>query len=151
MSHAVNGVLEREQVRRTQLRAFDQVIAEMLVEPRPPSRRNAVAWLEQRTHALARPTAYKAEMTAVATRQQFDDGGGFAVPPYSQYDPFVGPFHGMESTGFRRAVQHVGWAKRSVTTLGSTDPSGGHGAFAPLPALRLYALNQPLASPVNEE
>jgi hypothetical protein len=29
----------------------------------------------------------------VATRQQFDDGRGFAMPPHAQHDAFVGPFH----------------------------------------------------------
>jgi hypothetical protein len=27
-------------------------------------------------------------------RQQFDNGGGFAMPPHAQHDAFVGPFHG---------------------------------------------------------
>src|SRR5579864_5115162 len=94
MGHAVDRVLRSEQVRRAHLRAFDQVIAEMLVEPRPPYRRHAVARLKQRAHPLARPAAYKAEMPAVTARQKFDDGGGFAMPPYAQYDAFVGPFHG---------------------------------------------------------
>jgi hypothetical protein len=78
----------------------------MLIEPRPPSRRHAIARLEQRAHALARPAAYKTEVTAVTTRQQFDDGGGFAVPPHSQYDTFVGPFHGasLQDSGKRRSV-----------------------------------------------
>jgi hypothetical protein len=38
-------------------------------------------------------------------RQEFDDGGGFAMPPNPQHDAVIGPFHGAEFTGFRCRAQ----------------------------------------------
>jgi hypothetical protein len=46
-------------------------------------------------------------MAAMTARQQFDDGGGFAMPPYPEHDAFVRPFHGFECTGFRRTTQQL--------------------------------------------
>src|SRR4051812_31690407 len=37
-------------------------------------------------------------MAAMIARQQFDDGGGFAMPPNAEHDAFVGPFHRSDST-----------------------------------------------------
>ena len=105
MGHAEHGMGRSQQRRRAQPRAFELVIAEVLVEPRPPHRRDAVARLQQRAHALAGAAAHEAEMAAVLARKQFDDGGGFAMPPHAQDDAVVGPFHGREFTGFRSGVQ----------------------------------------------
>src|SRR5271169_382844 len=93
MRYAIDRVRRCQEGRRAQPRAFDHVIAEMFVEPRPPDRGNAVAGLQHGPHSAACTAAHEAEMTAVTTRQEFDDGGGFAMPPHPQYDAFVGPFH----------------------------------------------------------
>ena len=69
-------------------------------EPGAPYRGNAVAGLQHGPHPLAGAPAHEAQMPAMAARQEFDDGGGFAMPPYPQHDAFVGPFHGTEFTGF---------------------------------------------------
>jgi len=98
MRHAIDRVRRRQHGRRAQACSLDLVIAEMLVEPRPPHRGDAVARLQQGPHPLARATPHQAEMTAVAARQEFDDGGGFAMPPHPQHDAFVGPFHGESVT-----------------------------------------------------
>ncbi len=94
MGDAIGRVRRRQQGGRAQARALNGVISEMLVEPRPPHRGDAVARLQQRPHPLARTAAHQAEMTAMLARQQLDDGGGFAMPPHAQHDAFVGPFHG---------------------------------------------------------
>ena len=101
MGHAEDGMRGSQQRRRAQPRAFELVVAEMLVEPRPPHRGDAVAGLQHRAHALAGAAAHEAEMAAMLAGQQFDDGGGFAMPPHAQDDAVVGPFHGVEITGFR--------------------------------------------------
>jgi len=82
---------------RAQPRALDRIIAEMLVEPRPPHRPHAVAGLQHRPHPLARAAADEAEMAAMAARQELDDGRGFAMPPHPEHDAFVRPFHGLKS------------------------------------------------------
>src|SRR5438309_10016418 len=66
----------------------------MLVEPRPPHRAHAVAGLQQRPHPRTGPAADQAKVPPMLTRQELDNGGGFAMPPYAQHDAFVGPFHG---------------------------------------------------------
>ena len=94
MGHAIDRVRGRQQDRRAQPRAFERVGAEMFVEPRPPHGGDAVAGLQQRPHPRRGTAPHEAEMAAVAARQQFDDGGGFAMPPHPEHDAFVGPFHG---------------------------------------------------------
>src|ERR1700689_5947870 len=99
----------------------------MLVEPRPPHRADAVAGLQQRSHPLAGAAAHQPEMPAMAARQEFDDGGRFAMPPHPQHDAFVGPFHPLTlpDSGERRSLKLRSWSR---------FPN--------------YALNQPRASPV---
>ena len=94
MGHAIDRMRGRQQRAGTELRAFDGVGAEMLVEPRPPNRAHAVAGLQERPHPRAGAAAHEAQVPAVLARQQFDDGGGFAMPPDAQHDALVGPFHG---------------------------------------------------------
>jgi hypothetical protein len=65
----------------------------MLIEPRPPHRRDAIAGLQQRPHPFAGAAPDQAQVTAMAARQQLDDGGRFAMPPHAQNDAFVSPFH----------------------------------------------------------
>src|ERR1700754_4891651 len=90
-------------------------------------------------------------MTAMAARQKLDDGGGFAMPPHSQHDAFVGPFHGADGTGLRRRTQpshvrHSGMVRRAGPGLSrfrvrcSASPRNDDH----------YALTQPTASPVKE-
>src|SRR5215467_10793384 len=78
----------------------------MLVEPRPPDRVHAVAGLQQRPQPGTGAAAHQAEMSAMFARQQLDNGGGFAMPPHTQYDAVVGPFHGptsLEDSGYTRS------------------------------------------------
>src|SRR3954447_12785557 len=95
MGYTVNRMRGRKQARRARICAFDVVGTKMLVEPCAPYCTHAVAGLEPGSHAGPRSAAHETEMAAVITRQQFDDGAGFAMPPHPQHDPFVGPFHAM--------------------------------------------------------
>jgi hypothetical protein len=113
MGDAIGRVRRRQQGGRAQARALDGVIAEMLVEPRPPHRGDAVAGLQQRPHPLARAAAHQArcghDSRSRARRWRM-------IRPCRRTPstmPFVGPFHEPEFTGFRR---QIGWAKRSVPT-----------------------------------
>ena len=74
MGHAIDRVRGCEQVRRAQPGTFDDIRAEMLVEPRPPHRAHAVSRLQQGPHPRAGAAAHQAQMTAMPTRQEFDDG-----------------------------------------------------------------------------
>jgi hypothetical protein len=82
----------------------------MLVEPRPPHRGDAVARLQQRPHPPARTAAHQPQMPAMPARQQFDDGGRFAMPPHAQHDAFVGPFHG-------RSLQEIADRRTDLTAV----------------------------------
>src|SRR5579872_3370422 len=93
MRDAIDRMRGDKQIRRAQSRAFDQVIAEVLVEPRAPHRGNAVAGLQQRPHPFSRAATYQAEVTAMAARQELDDGGRLAMPPDPKHDALVSPFH----------------------------------------------------------
>ena len=94
MRHAIDRVRGRQQARRAQPRAFNRIGAEVLVEPRPPHRAHAVSGLQDGPHPRSGPTPHQPEMPAVTARQEFDDGGGFAMPPHPQHNAIVGPFHG---------------------------------------------------------
>ena len=68
MRHAIDGVRGGETGCRAQIDALDRVVAEMLVEPRPPGRAHAVARLQHRPQARAGAAAHQAEMAAVPSR-----------------------------------------------------------------------------------
>ena len=76
---------------------LDRVVAEMLVEPRPPDHAHRVAGLQHRPQPRAAAAAHQAEMAAVLARHHLEDGVGLAVAPRAEHDAFVGPFHDAES------------------------------------------------------
>src|SRR3569832_2353819 len=106
----------------------------MLVEPRPPHRTDAVAWLQQRPHSRARAATHEAKMPAVLARQELDDGAGLAMSPHTQHDAFVGPFHGVSVAQFARKISAPRSSFRGDSKLRNDDNKN--------------ALNQPWASPV---
>src|SRR5262249_55522125 len=93
MRHAVERVRDRQKRRRARVEAFDHVVAEMLVEPCPPSGADAIARLQHRPQPRARPSPHQAEMAAVRARHNLEDGVGLAVTLAAEHDAFVGPLH----------------------------------------------------------
>src|SRR6266508_1002649 len=90
-------------------------------------------------------------MTAMLARQQFDDGGSFAMPPHAQHDAFVGPFHGgsLQEFGACREGKAQRAHHRSTNCVAWGGGHGAKSAFAH--PTQVYALNQPTASPVKEK
>ena len=97
MRHAVERVRDRQKRRRARIEAFDRVVTEMLVEPRPPSGADAIARLQHRAQPRARPSPHQAEMPAVRARHQLEDGVGLPVTLAAEHDAFVGPLHRYSS------------------------------------------------------
>ncbi len=97
MRHAIYRMRRGQHRGRAQPRGLDRIITEMFVEPRPPHRPHAVTGLQHRPHPLAGAAADQPKMAAMTARQEFDDGRGFAMPPHSEHDAFVRPFHGFKS------------------------------------------------------
>ncbi len=64
MRDAVDGMRRRENTGRAQIDALDQVMAEMLVEPRPPCCAQRIAGLQHAAQPRAGATAHQAEMAA---------------------------------------------------------------------------------------
>ena len=75
-------------------RRFQRIIAHVLVEPRSPGGAHGVARLEQGSLPSRGTTAHHAEVATAQAGEQFHDGIALAVPPHSQHDALVGPFHG---------------------------------------------------------
>ena len=158
MGHAIGRVRRRQHGGGAQPHSLDRIIAEMLVEPRPPHRAHAVAGLQQRPHPLTGPAAHQAEMAAVAARQELDNGGGFAMPPHPQHDAFVGPFHGgslqdsAEAQLSRTASFRVRMTKlHCAIAIGNLEIPGLMLTHRPGMTTNHSALNQPWASPVKEK
>src|SRR5664280_3114237 len=93
MADAIDRVRRREEVRRAQARALHRIIAEMLVEPRPPGRAHGIADLQYRFHARAETAAHQPEMAAMRARHQLEDAAGLPVALDAEHDAFIGPLH----------------------------------------------------------
>src|SRR5262245_16451234 len=95
MAAAIACVKRREEMRRAQGEAFHRIVAEMLVEPRPPAGAHRLARLQHRLEARAETTAHEPEMTAVFARHQLEDGIRLPVTLDAEHDAFIGPLHGL--------------------------------------------------------
>ena len=93
MADAIDGMRAAKIIRRAQAQALDRVIAQMLVEPRPPGRAHAIADLQHRLHARAEAAAHHAEMAAMLARHQLEDAARLPVPFHAEHDAFIGPLH----------------------------------------------------------
>ena len=112
-----------------QIRSFDRVVAEMLVEPRPPGGGDpscpAAASARRREPAAA---AHQAEMAAVLARHQFENGARLAVALDAEHDAFVGPFH-RDPAGNPASVDHRYSGKLQAhlaVALGIVAPAFAH-------------------------
>ena len=99
MGDAIDRVRGAEQAGRRQFEPFHHVVAEMLVEPRPPGRADPVARLQHRPQPRARPAPHQTEMAAVLARHQLDDGIRLPVALDAEHDAFIGPLHRPYSFG----------------------------------------------------
>src|SRR5262245_34938202 len=93
MRDAIDCVRCREEIRRAQGEALHRVVAEMLVEPRPPAGAHRIARLQHRLEARAETTAHEPEMTAVFARHQLEDSIRLPVTLDAEHDAFIGPLH----------------------------------------------------------
>src|SRR5581483_3023914 len=77
-----------------QIETFDRIIAEMLVEPRPPGRAQQIAGLQHAAQPRAGAAAHQTEVPAALQRHQLENDAGLAVPFDAEHDAVVGPLHG---------------------------------------------------------
>ena len=94
MGDAMHGMRGGEETGGTQIDALDRVIAEMVVEPRPPGRAQRIAGLQHPAQPRTGTAAHQAEMAAVLERHQFENDARLAVAPHAEHDAFIGPLHG---------------------------------------------------------
>ena len=97
VGHPINRMRSGQKVSRAQLQAFDDEMPKMLVKARSPDRPHGVAGLKYGPQPRTSPTAYQAEMAAMVARQQFKNGGRFAVAPRAEDDAVIGPFQSQRS------------------------------------------------------
>ena len=90
--HGMRGVEERG---GAQIDPLDRIIAEMVVEPRPPGRAQRIAGLQDAAQPGAGAAAHQPEMAAALLRHQFENDARLAKPPHAEHDAFIGPLHGM--------------------------------------------------------
>src|SRR5262245_51685861 len=119
MREAIDRVRGRKEIRSTQGQPFDSVVAEMLIEPRPPCGAHGVTGLQHRLEPRSKTATNKTEMAAMLARHQLENGIRLPVTLGAEHDPFIGPLHGIspESPLFSRLVTHGG-----VTSTADTFP-----------------------------
>ncbi len=93
MRDAIDGVRRREETCRAQGKAFNGVVTEMLVEPRPPCRAHGVARLQDRLEPRTEAAAHETEVAAMLARHQLEDAIRLPVTLDAQNDAVIGPLH----------------------------------------------------------
>jgi len=91
--HSIGCVRRDHQLGSAQFQAFDDEMAEMLVEPRAPGQAHVIARLQDRPHARTGPSPHQPEMAPMLTRHDLENGVRLAVTAHAQHDAFVGPVH----------------------------------------------------------
>src|SRR6185437_5279095 len=93
MSDAMHGMGGGEEARSPQMETLNRVIAEVIVEPRPPGGAQRVSRLQNPAQAGTRAAAHEPEMAAALLRHQFENDAGFAVALDAEHSAFVGPLY----------------------------------------------------------
>ena len=94
MGDAIDRVRRAEEAGGAQVQPLDRVIAEMLVEPRPPGGAHAVAGLQHRAcMRVPKPPRTRPRWRPCVARHQFEDGARLPVPLDAEHDAFIGPLH----------------------------------------------------------
>src|SRR5580658_8987028 len=95
MGNAVHRMRRSEKSGGAQIGAFDRVITEMIVEPRPPGRAQRIARLQHAAQPRAGAAANEPKMAAALERHQFEYDARFAVAAHAQHNALIGPLHGV--------------------------------------------------------
>src|SRR5258708_39877472 len=93
MTDTVNCMWRRKETRRPQMQALNGIVAEMLIESRPPGCTHAIAQLQNRFKPRAEAASYKTKMAPMLSRHQFEDSVRFPVTLNSDHNAFIGPLH----------------------------------------------------------
>ncbi len=105
----MHGMRSGEKPGRAQIDALDRVVAEMVIEPRPPGRAQRVPGLQNPAQPRSGAAADKPKMAAALLRHQFENDAGLAVALGAEHDAFIGPLHGQvsmyDSPSFRGAAR----------------------------------------------
>src|SRR5262245_45977162 len=130
MREAIDRVRGRKEIRSTQGQPFDSVVAEMLIEPRPPCGAHGVTGLQHRLEPRSKTATNKTEMAAMLARHQLENGIRLPVTLGAEHDPFIGPLHGIspESLPFSRLVTHGGVTSTAIpfqSTMSWPGMTGG--------------------------
>ena len=128
---AVDHVRGSQLRRRVQVQHLDRVMAEVLVEPRPPDHAYGIARLQQRPQPRPASAPHQTEMAAVIARHDLEDGAAFAMPLGPQHDPVVGPFHRACSGGASQRLSSASGSglRRSCSSSGITKQAGRSAAL----------------------
>src|SRR4029077_5353315 len=94
MGHAMDRMGRGEKAGSAQVDALDGIIAEMLVEPRPPGGAQRIARLQHAAQPGADAAAHQAEMPAARLRHQFENDARLAMALDAEHDAFIDPLHG---------------------------------------------------------
>jgi hypothetical protein len=94
MGHTMHRMRRIEKSRRAQIDTFDRVIAEVIVEPRPPGRAQRIPRLQHPPQPRASTAAHEPKMTAALVRHQFENDARLAMAFDAEHNAFVGPLHG---------------------------------------------------------
>ena len=103
-----------------QVRPLDRVVAEMVVEPRPPGGAQRISRLQHPAQPRAGAAANEPEMAAALMRHQFENDAGLAVALDAEHDAFVGPLHGRYVASFRGRAKRG--ARQRRHSLGNSSP-----------------------------
>ncbi len=79
--------------RRAQVDRLDREHTELVVEPRPPGRRDPIAGLQDGGQALRPAAADNAELAAPLGGHEFQDGAGLTEAADTEHDALIAPLH----------------------------------------------------------
>src|SRR6516165_10679669 len=94
MGDAVHRMRGGEKACGTQMDALHCVVAEVVVEPRPPSGAQRVPRLQDPAQAGTCAATHQPEMAPALLRHQFENDAGFAIAFDAEHDAFIDPLHG---------------------------------------------------------
>src|SRR5262245_50969146 len=142
MIDPIDCVSHGKEIRGPQRKPFHRVVAEMLVQPRPPGGIQCIPRLQHRLEPRPKAAAHQAKVAAVLARHQLEDRIRLAMALDAEDDSFIGPLHDSSpeslvfSTlvargGVTRATRHSG-ARATASEPGMTENSHSLGNSSPI-------------------